>query len=256
MPCKSWGMPSMTTLSPSRSRATSASCAARESDATVLCASAYRSTGSRFMSTAPSSRRESFMMSSTSAIIRCASLYMFSANIGMSCGFTMPFCSSSAQPDMVCSGVFSSCDTLAVNSRRICSAFSFSLMSKMRSTMPLSLPSDMTGLAFTCLLPYDGGSTASACMPFCAMDTSLRISSPSHSSVIFLPVASVLRFKRRFAASFMLKTSAESDRSTMPSVMFLDAASNSRRLLLSSCSCFAILYCCARSFRSNGSSSS
>ena len=61
---------------------------------------------------------------------------------GTSSGSTMPFSISSALPMMPCSGVLSSWETLAVNSRR-CAArrVSRSVMSKASSTAPMVAPS-------------------------------------------------------------------------------------------------------------------
>ena len=58
----------------------------------------------------------------------------------------MPEERSSAYPDMLWSGVFSSCDTFAVNSRRIFSAVSRSVISIMIIAVPQTRPSLITGL--------------------------------------------------------------------------------------------------------------
>ena len=60
---------------------------------------------------------------------------------------TNPLCSSSAAPMMECSGVFSSCETLAVNSRLSRSDRSFSVTSTASSTVPRLPSSATTGLA-------------------------------------------------------------------------------------------------------------
>ena len=58
------------------------------------------------------------MMSFTSPMSRSVSRWMFPAKWGTSSGFTKPFCRISAVPRMEVKGVFSSWETLAVNSRR------------------------------------------------------------------------------------------------------------------------------------------
>ena len=72
---------------------------------------------------------------------------MSPANSGTVSWGTMPLFISSAKPEMEVSGVFSSWETLALNSRRRASRFSRSVTSRMASTAPASRPSRITGLA-------------------------------------------------------------------------------------------------------------
>ena len=87
------------------------------------------------------------MMSFTSPMSRSVSRLMFPAKCGMSSGFTRPPFMISAVPRMEVRGVFSSCETLAVNSRRSRSRCSFSVTSRITSTAPAIWPSCSTGLA-------------------------------------------------------------------------------------------------------------
>ena len=61
------------------------------------------------------------MMSSMSPRRRFTSAMIFPANTGTSSGFAMPLLMISAKPEMEVSGVLSSWETLAENSRRCCS---------------------------------------------------------------------------------------------------------------------------------------
>ena len=139
----------------------------------------------------------------------------------------MPFASSSAYPEIVWRGVFSSCDTFAVNSRLICSAFSFSVMSKMRRAMPATFFSVTTGLALNLksLPPTEtvisAFSPVRACLSISCISAdplTERISFPRHASDV--P-------RMSDAVRFTLRISPCSFRTTRPSLIFAVAASNS-----------------------------
>ena len=87
----------------------------------------------------PSSSWLSLKISSISAKSRCDSLQIRSAKRGMSSGFAKPSRISSAKPEIEVSGVRSSCDTFAVNSRRRRSLSSRSVTSSRSSTAPVSV---------------------------------------------------------------------------------------------------------------------
>ena len=93
-------------------------------------------------SSPPSSSWDRRRMSSISVTRRDASCLMWPTKRGMSAGLTRLFSSSSALPMMDWSGVLSSWETLAVNSRRLRSANSSADMSKASSTAQNTVPSD------------------------------------------------------------------------------------------------------------------
>ena len=99
--------------------------------------------------TRPSSSCEILMMSPTSVISLALSLYMFSAKCLTSSGFAMPFIIISANPEIDVNGVFNSCETFAVNSRRNCSPFSRSVTSRTTITAPTIFSPLTTGFAKT-----------------------------------------------------------------------------------------------------------
>ena len=78
----------------------------------------------------------------TNVTMREASSWIWPTKRGISSGFTMPLWMSSALPTMPCRGVFNSWETLAVNSRRLRSAYSCSVTSKVSSTVPTVSPPD------------------------------------------------------------------------------------------------------------------
>ena len=86
-------------------------------------------------------------------------------------GGTRPSFISSAKPEMEVSGVFSSCETLAENSRRSASRSSRSVTSISSSTAPDGRPKLATGFAVSCQTPSERCSSASACVPDKAAST-------------------------------------------------------------------------------------
>ena len=99
---------------------------------------------------------------------------MFPAKRGMSSGLTMPFLIISAKPEMEVRGVFSSWETLAVNSRRRFSRSSRSVMSRITTTAPSTSPSRRTGLAITWQQRPPWRTSCSLRLPAKAPSTALR----------------------------------------------------------------------------------
>ena len=114
------------------------------------------------------------MMSLTRPMSRWASRWILPAKWGMSAGFTSPPAMISAVPRMEVRGVFSSWDTLAVNSRRSCSRCSFSVTSRITTTAPATVPSRSTGLAMTCRQLSSFSSSCSVRRPARAPSTQWR----------------------------------------------------------------------------------
>ena len=93
-----------------------------------------------------SSRRESLIISSIREMSLADSSFMVPANPATSSSLTMPEASISETPYIDVKGVFSSWDTLDVNSRLSFSPFSLSVTSMTIRIAPVTSSSSLTGL--------------------------------------------------------------------------------------------------------------
>ena len=94
---------------------------------------------------------------------------------GRSSAFTIPFSISSALPIIPWMGVLSSWDTFAVNSRRLRSPFSCSVISKASITAPIVLFSDSMRLMSNWYIRPSRSSRVSLCPLSSAWVTALLI---------------------------------------------------------------------------------
>ena len=252
-----WGTPRARALPPSSVMVTCFFSAATASWSRMLRLSRYRSTASHWAAGLPSSRRESLMMSFTRPIRRWASRWMLPAKWGMSSGFTRPFSRISAVPRMEVRGVFSSWDTLAVNSRRSASRCSFSVTSSTISTAPFWTPSCSTGLAKTRRHSPSRSSSSSRRRPARASSTQRRKPASRSRARTLSPSSTGRSQPSSFKAAELWESTRVSwSMTSNPSLMFSVMASNSSRRCRNVSTCRWIWRFWLRIFPMRGDSSS
>ena len=169
------------------------------------------------------------MMSFTSSMSRPASRWMFPAKWDTSSGRTVPFSRISAVPEMAVRGVFSSWETLAVNSRRRLSRCSRSVTSKITTTAPVRCPSCTTGLARIWRHRFSRRTIRSLRRPARASSTQRRkFSSRLRTSALVSPGTGVSSVSsRRSAAELLLSTRVRVSSTRKPSLILSVMAVNS-----------------------------
>ena len=174
----------------------------------------------------------------------------------MSSGFTSPFFSSSALPRMDCSGVFSSWDTLAVNSRRLRSAQARSVTSKASRTTPTAVPSGWIRLKSNWYSRPPRWERMELRPSSRAARTARLISGLGSTVRKLRPAQERSTPKTACAAGLTLSTAPSRSNTTSPSLMWLVICSNSSVFARSSRSWALIWPRCWWTRRRRGVSSS
>ena len=194
--------------------------------------------------TMPSSSWERWIISSTNVTSRAASVWIRPEKWGISSCLTIPLFNSSALPRMDCSGVFSSWDTFAVNSRRFRSANACSVTSKANSTVPTKASSDSIRL----MSNWNSRPFRSDLTSLCPSDTAVCMAK-CRSRLRFMvrkscPLQDVSTPKTCCAAGLMLRIFPALSRRTRPSFMWLVTCANSSVCFFKLWSCAAICWRC------------